>query len=171
MVQILANPTRSLYAALVPELCLAGFCADTGIEGRPLGARTERANLFAPESMRAGSFWLPLLAEEISSSTTFALLVGESIIGPWQVDHGIVGFLYPPVQRLVRLQNFSEFSLSVFLLMRFWDFSIFDFAEKCCLRVRSRRAACHTLPAHTDFRRRHFPVVDGLSSRSRRTAR
>jgi hypothetical protein len=40
---------------------------------------------FAPESMRAGGFWLPQLAEEIANSTVFALMVGEAGIGPWQV--------------------------------------------------------------------------------------
>jgi formylglycine-generating enzyme required for sulfatase activity len=40
---------------------------------------------FAPESMRAGGFWLPQLAEEIANSTAFALVVGETGIGPWQV--------------------------------------------------------------------------------------
>jgi hypothetical protein len=40
---------------------------------------------FAPESMRAGSFWQPQLAEELANSTAFVLLVGETGVGPWQV--------------------------------------------------------------------------------------
>jgi formylglycine-generating enzyme required for sulfatase activity len=52
-----------------------------GLQRREPGARI----FFAPESMRAGGFWLPQLAEEIANSTAFALLVGEVGVGPWQV--------------------------------------------------------------------------------------
>src|SRR5215475_6516939 len=40
---------------------------------------------FAPKSLRAGGFWLPQLAREISDATAFVLLVGEKGLGPWQV--------------------------------------------------------------------------------------
>src|SRR5262249_43016293 len=39
---------------------------------------------FAPQSLRAGGFWLPELAQEIAEATAFILLVGEKGIGPWQ---------------------------------------------------------------------------------------
>src|SRR3954447_25377120 len=41
---------------------------------------------FAPKSLRAGSFWLPRLADEIAASTVVILLVGEKGVGRWQVD-------------------------------------------------------------------------------------
>jgi hypothetical protein len=40
---------------------------------------------FAPNSVRAGGFWLPSLANEIAEATAFVLLVGEKGLGPWQV--------------------------------------------------------------------------------------
>src|ERR1700730_4121982 len=40
---------------------------------------------FAPNSVRAGGFWLPSLANEIAEATVFVLLVGEKGVGPWQV--------------------------------------------------------------------------------------
>jgi hypothetical protein len=40
---------------------------------------------FAPNSVRAGGFWLPSLANEIAKATIFVLPVGEKGIGPWQV--------------------------------------------------------------------------------------
>lgn len=40
---------------------------------------------FAPTSLRAGGFWLPEIAKEITEATTFVLLVGEKGTGPWQV--------------------------------------------------------------------------------------
>ncbi len=40
---------------------------------------------FAPKSERAGGFWLPSLANEISEATVFVLLVGEKGVGSWQV--------------------------------------------------------------------------------------
>jgi formylglycine-generating enzyme required for sulfatase activity len=41
---------------------------------------------FAPKSLRAGSCWLPKLAEEITSATVVVLLVGEKGVGRWQID-------------------------------------------------------------------------------------
>jgi hypothetical protein len=40
---------------------------------------------FAPDSLRAGGYWLPRLAEAIAESTAFVLLVGEHGLGPWQI--------------------------------------------------------------------------------------
>jgi hypothetical protein len=40
---------------------------------------------FAPKSVKAGTFWLPSLANEIAEATVFVLLVGEKGVGPWQV--------------------------------------------------------------------------------------
>lgn len=40
---------------------------------------------FAPKSLRAGSYFLPELAKEITNSNVFVLLVGEKGIGRWQV--------------------------------------------------------------------------------------
>src|SRR6516165_9597265 len=40
---------------------------------------------FAPKSIKAGTFWLPSLANEIAEATVFVLLVGEKGVGPWQV--------------------------------------------------------------------------------------
>jgi hypothetical protein len=40
---------------------------------------------FAPDSLRAGGYWLPKLAEAMSDSTAFVLLVGENGLGPWQI--------------------------------------------------------------------------------------
>jgi hypothetical protein len=40
---------------------------------------------FAPKRVRAGSFWLPELANEIAEATAFVLLVGEKGLGPWQI--------------------------------------------------------------------------------------
>jgi formylglycine-generating enzyme required for sulfatase activity len=39
---------------------------------------------FAPESLRAGNFWLPTLAKEISDATSFVLVIGENGVGRWQ---------------------------------------------------------------------------------------
>jgi TIR domain len=40
---------------------------------------------FAPKSVKAGTFWLPSLANEIAEASVFVLLVGEKGVGPWQV--------------------------------------------------------------------------------------
>jgi formylglycine-generating enzyme required for sulfatase activity len=40
---------------------------------------------YAPRSLRVGGFWLPELAEHITASSAFVLLVGEKGLGPWQV--------------------------------------------------------------------------------------
>jgi len=56
---------------------------------------------FAPESMRAGGFWLPQLAEEIAESTAFVMLVGETGIGPWQVME-----YYEALDRRVKEPNY-----------------------------------------------------------------
>ena len=40
---------------------------------------------YAPASLRAGGYWLPVLAEEIHKAEAFLLLVGEKGLGPWQV--------------------------------------------------------------------------------------
>src|SRR5579864_7605132 len=40
---------------------------------------------FAKESLRAGGYWLPALAQEIAEATGFVLLVGKEGLGPWQV--------------------------------------------------------------------------------------
>jgi hypothetical protein len=40
---------------------------------------------FAPKNLRAGGYWLPQLATEITEATAFILFVGEHGIGPWQV--------------------------------------------------------------------------------------
>jgi hypothetical protein len=40
---------------------------------------------FAPKSIKAGTFWLPSIANEIAEATVFVLLVGEKGVGPWQV--------------------------------------------------------------------------------------
>jgi formylglycine-generating enzyme required for sulfatase activity len=59
---------------LAQELAVALRRADMGAE-----------IFFAPESMRAGHFWVHQLADEIAQSTAFVLLVGETGVGPWQV--------------------------------------------------------------------------------------
>ena len=56
---------------------------------------------FAPESMRAGGFWLPQLAKEIAQSTAFVLLVGEKGVGPWQVIE-----YYEALDRRVKEPNY-----------------------------------------------------------------
>lgn len=61
------------------------FAVTQALKGGLQGREPDAQIFFAPESMRAGGFWLPQLAEEIASSTAFALLVGETGIGPWQV--------------------------------------------------------------------------------------
>src|SRR5262249_2799502 len=40
---------------------------------------------FAPNSVRAGGFWLPSLANEITEAPGFVLLGGETGVGAWQV--------------------------------------------------------------------------------------
>src|ERR1700730_6543714 len=40
---------------------------------------------FAPKSVKAGTFWLPSLANEIAEAPVCVLLVGEKGVGPWQV--------------------------------------------------------------------------------------
>jgi tetratricopeptide (TPR) repeat protein len=40
---------------------------------------------FAPKTLRAGGYWLPMLAEGIAQANAFALVVGENGLGPWQV--------------------------------------------------------------------------------------
>jgi WD40 repeat protein len=40
---------------------------------------------FAEESLRAGGYWLPELAQEIAEASVFILLVGEKGLGSWQV--------------------------------------------------------------------------------------
>ena len=40
---------------------------------------------FAPKSLRAGNYFLPELAKEITQSTAFVILVGEKGVGRWQV--------------------------------------------------------------------------------------
>src|SRR5262249_55553250 len=49
-------------------------------------ADPESTIFFAPKSLRAGSYWLPKLADEIAAATVVILLVGEPGIGRWQVD-------------------------------------------------------------------------------------
>ncbi len=44
----------------------------------------EATFFFAPESLRAGSFWLPALAKEIAEANVFVLVIGENKIGRWQ---------------------------------------------------------------------------------------
>jgi hypothetical protein len=56
---------------------------------------------FAPKSLRAGGYWLPELAKEITESTFFVLLVGEKGLGPWQVAE-----YYEAIDRRVKEQNF-----------------------------------------------------------------
>src|SRR4051794_717047 len=40
---------------------------------------------YAPASLRAGGYWLPILADEINKAGAFILLIGEKGLGPWQV--------------------------------------------------------------------------------------
>src|ERR1700730_15927863 len=56
---------------------------------------------FAPKSVKAGTFWLPSLANEIAEATIFVLLVGEKGLGPWQVAE-----YYEAISRRVKEQNF-----------------------------------------------------------------
>src|SRR5262249_4882328 len=39
---------------------------------------------FAPNSLRAGGYWLPELSAQIARATAFVLLIGEHGVGPWQ---------------------------------------------------------------------------------------
>jgi formylglycine-generating enzyme required for sulfatase activity/cellulose biosynthesis protein BcsQ len=55
-----------------------------------LKAAIERKNpasrvVIAPTHFRAGTFWLPQFAQELSEATGFILLVGEHGVGDWQV--------------------------------------------------------------------------------------
>src|SRR5215468_10731970 len=56
------------------------------LEAALRGADPESTIFFAPKSLRAGSYWLPKLADEIAAATVVILLVGERGIGRWQVD-------------------------------------------------------------------------------------
>jgi TIR domain-containing protein len=56
---------------------------------------------FAPKSLRAGGYWLPVLAKEIGDATAFVLLVGEQGVGPWQVME-----YYEALDRRVKQPNF-----------------------------------------------------------------
>jgi hypothetical protein len=56
---------------------------------------------FAPRSLRAGGYWLPELAQEISEATVFILLVGEKGIGDWQVTE-----YYEAYSRRVKTPDF-----------------------------------------------------------------
>src|SRR5215471_3619905 len=55
---------------------------EAGLRRKDPGAKI----FFAAKSLRAGSYWLPQLAEAIAEATVFVLLVGENGLGPWQVD-------------------------------------------------------------------------------------
>jgi hypothetical protein len=106
---------------------------------------------------------------------------------PWGRGLSVMGLeaQFWPVQG--GLNYFGRFSFSVsdfrlgefpeifaFGVLRFRDFAIFYFsifAKKFCRRTRSRRATWRRAPAHINLRRGSFPVVDGLSSQSPRTAR
>lgn len=57
---------------------------------------------FAPKSLRAGGYWLPTLAEEISQATAFVLLVGDKGLGPWQVVE-----YYEALDKRVKSPEFS----------------------------------------------------------------
>ena len=56
---------------------------------------------FAAKSLRAGSYWLPTLAERIADATAFALIVGENGLGPWQVME-----YYEALDRRVKAPDF-----------------------------------------------------------------
>src|SRR3984893_17282741 len=56
---------------------------------------------FAPKSVKAGTFWLPSLANEIAEATIFVLLVGEKGLGPWQVAE------YPAVKTPKRRRRYE----------------------------------------------------------------
>jgi hypothetical protein len=59
--------------------------ADGGVRGG-CGKRNPDAHIFfAPKSLRAGNYFLPELAKEITQSTAFVILVGEKGVGQWQV--------------------------------------------------------------------------------------
>jgi hypothetical protein len=69
---------------------------------RGLQRKEPEAQIFlARQNMRAGRLWLPQLAEEIANSTAFALLVGETGIGPWQVME-----YYEALDRCVKELNY-----------------------------------------------------------------
>ena len=53
----------------------------TAIERKDAGSRV----FFAPSSLRAGGAWTAQLAEELSETDAFILLVGEHGVGKWQV--------------------------------------------------------------------------------------
>jgi len=49
--------------------------------------RDPEATFFcSPTGLRAGTYWLPQLADAIAQATIFVLLIGDKGLGPWQVD-------------------------------------------------------------------------------------
>ncbi len=61
------------------DLFLAQHLADR------LKALPDTDLFFAPASLRAGSFWLPTLADEVNKADAFLLIIAESGLGPWQI--------------------------------------------------------------------------------------
>src|ERR1700722_15712896 len=74
---------------------MQGFVAALG--GKDAAARI----FFAPNSLRAGVFWLPELAAEIAEATAFVLLIGQNGLGPWQVIE-----YYEALDRHMKERNF-----------------------------------------------------------------
>src|SRR3984957_5137175 len=100
---------------------------------------TEAHIFFAPRSLRAGGYWLPELAKEISEATAFVLLVGEKGLGPWQVTE-----YYEALDRRVKEANFPIVLLLLdgqsapglpFLRQLHWIITPDPASEKCLARV------------------------------------
>lgn len=72
-----------------------------GLEAALLSKDPTAKIFLAPKSLRAGGFWLPELAKEITEATAFVLLVGPGGLGPWQVIE-----YFEALDRRVKEQSF-----------------------------------------------------------------
>jgi formylglycine-generating enzyme required for sulfatase activity len=112
---------------------------------------TEAHIFFASKSLRAGGYWLPELAKEISEATAFVLLVGEKGLGPWQVteyyealDRRVKEATFPIV--LVLLDGQSAPGLP-FLRQLHWIITPDPASEKCLGMVIDATAGAGGLPS------------------------
>src|SRR5580700_2210863 len=106
--------------------------------------------LFAPTSLRAGGFWLPVLAKGVAEATAFVLLVGDKGLGPWQVIE-----YYEALDRRVKQHDFPVILVLLdgqpapglpFLRQLHWIISADPASEKSIAQVMDAAAGGGALP-------------------------
>ncbi len=120
---------------------------------------------FAPNSLRAGGFWMPALAAAIAEASAFVLLVGQKGLGPWQVIE-----YYEALDRHVKDPNFPVLLVLLdgepapglpFLRQLHWIVAVDPTSEKAVAQVLNAAGGTGALPGELW---RHTAPYRGLAA-------